>query len=125
MYRPKTVHDDIASDTLDRVNHDCDASTTKLFERFGCCNINHGEPATESWVAVVPTDAYLFPSYDTQHFKHLLLVDRVDCFYAYCGGKLGHRKNIDDLDSILINEFTDHDTHNFKRHACSAVLEHL
>jgi hypothetical protein len=76
-------------------------------------------------MAVVPSNAYLLTTNDLKHIKHFLLVDRVNCFDAYCCGELRHREDIDDLYSILIHKFAYHDAHYFKRHACSAVLQHL
>ncbi len=125
MNRPKAVHYDIASDGLYRIDNHSNTSPAQLFERFSCRNINHRKPASESRMAVVPSNAYLLTTNDLKHIKHLLLVDRVNCFDAYCCGELRHREDIDDLYSILIHEFTYHDAHYFKRHACSAVLQHL
>ena len=48
---------------------------------------------------------------------------------ALRGSELGVRGECEELtrnsDGEFIDEFTEHETHNFERNACSAVLEHL
>jgi hypothetical protein len=75
--------------------------------------INSGQPASETWMGMVP-------SYDdftslglSEHIGHVCLEDWIDGFDGNTGTTLGHSKDIDNLDSIIINKLSQHETHNF------------
>ena len=74
---------------------------------------------------VVPPNNHLGPSSLLEHLYHLSLKDVIDGFDGDGCAGLGHGEDVDHLDRVLVHEFAEHEAHDFHRHACTAVLEHL
>ena len=60
------------------------------------------------------------------HLVHeLLLEDGVDRLNGDSRTHLRHGKDINDRDRIVVDDFTNHETHDFEGHARAAMLHHL
>ena len=57
----------------------------------------------------------------SEHFHHPGLEHRVHGFNADSGTTLRHSKHIHHANCVLIDEFTQHKTHNFHRDTCAAM----
>ena len=63
---------------------------------------------------------------DLFHLVHeLLLENGIDRLNGDCRSHLRHGKDINDSDGVIVNDFADHETHDFERHASPAVLHHF
>jgi len=74
---------------------------------------------------VVPANTDLGATNLFQHFHHLLLVDGVNRFNADGGRDSRHREDVFDLYLEIVDEFSNHDAHHFKRNTSLAVLDHF
>lgn len=65
------------------------------------------------------------PSRLPQHLHHLHLENGVYSFDTDTSTALWHRKYIDHANCKVIDEFSQHQTHDFHGHACAAMTQHL
>lgn len=52
----ESIDDDLAFDGLDWVHDDCYCAWVELLERLLCVDINGREPASETWMGMVPSN---------------------------------------------------------------------
>ncbi len=74
---------------------------------------------------MVPTYLDLVTTYLFHHFHEFLLVNRINRLNTDSGSFLGHREYINNSDSVVINDFSNHESHDFERDARARMLEHL
>src|SRR3989338_4954329 len=55
----------------------------------------------------------------------MLLKNRIDGFDGNSSSTLGHRKHVDDTDSVLVHKSPQHQAHDLHRYSGPSVLEHL
>jgi hypothetical protein len=138
----ESIDDDLALDGLDGIDDDGNSTRVELLERLLRIDIDGRQPAAETGMRVVPADngfgseeaisiAVSCPEFVTlpaglsQHVHHLRLENGVHSLNADTSSTLRHSKDIHDLHSEVIDELAQHQAHDFHRHACAAVAEHL
>lgn len=60
-----------------------------------------------------------------EHVEHILLVDRVDGFYADGGSALRHSEYVSNLDGEVIDDLAEHQPHDLEGHSCACVFQHF
>lgn len=76
--------------------------------RFLSLNIGSWQPATETWMWMVPSNSDLVSSDLLHHVHEFLLINRVNGLYTNCGTSLRHRENIYYCNRIVIMDFSNH-----------------
>lgn len=71
---------------------------------------------------MVPSDDLFRTTCLLQHVEHHLLEDVVDGLDRDSRTRLWHGEDIGDLHSVLVNELSEHETHNFHRYTGTAVF---
>lgn len=63
---------------------------------------------------MVPADHDLIPADHFLVLKHFRLVGGVHSLHTDCRLQLGHREDVDHLNGVLIDELSQHDSHDFE-----------
>lgn len=121
----ESVNDDFSFDGLYGIDDNSDGAGCKLLERLLSVDIDRREPAAETRMRVVPAYDRLLTSRLPQHIHHLGLEDRVYSFNGDTSPGLRHRKHVYDAHCVIVDELSQHETHNFHRHTGAAVAQHL
>lgn len=119
---PEGVNDDLSFDGLNGVDHDRDRTRREGLERLLGVDIDTRQPTAKSWVGVIPPHDRFRPSGLFQHFEHSRLENVIDRFDGDSRPGLGHREDIDDLNSVVVHKLAQHETHDLHRHPGSAVF---
>lgn len=147
--QPECIDHDFALDGLDGIDDDGDGSWGKLLEALLGVDVDAGQPAAETRVRVVPsndgfgpmwrivisipapehgkdvTKLRCLPSCLSQHLHHLHLEHRVDGLDTDAGTTLWHGKHVHDTDSEIVDELSQHQSHDFHWYTCPAMSQHL
>ena len=67
--------------------------------------VNTRQPTPETRVRVIPPNNHFRTSCLFEQVDHLRLKDVVDTLYGISGATLRHSKDVDDLDSVLVDKF--------------------
>lgn len=125
IYGSECVDNDSAFDRLYWINYDGYCSGVKHLLRLLSLDICAWKPRSKPRMRVIPADAALVTTNLLHHVHELLLVNRIYWLNRDCGTHLRHWEYINYVDCVVIVNLTNHETHNFKRNACSTVLHHL
>jgi hypothetical protein len=94
----EAVNDDLALDTLNRVDHHCHRALVQRLKTLLCVNIDAGQPAAEAGVRVVPAHHHLRPVGLLQHLEHVGLEHGIHGLYGHTRPGLRHREDVHNLD---------------------------
>ena len=72
---------------------------------------------------MIPAHHYFTSACLFEQLCHFLLEYRVHCFYRYTSPRLWHCKYIDDSNCILVNELSQHKSHDLHRDASTCYFE--
>jgi len=88
-------------------------------------DVDTWEPASETWMRMVPSDNDLRSLCLFKHIKHVLLINWIYWFdWNWCSA-LRHSKYVDYFDCVIVNYLSQHQSHHLQRNTCSTVLKHF
>ena len=85
-------------------------------------DIGTGQPTTKARMGMVPPHNHFGSARLFEHVQHFRLKDRIYGFYTHGGSRLRHRKDVNTINCVIIDELTQHETHDFHGNSCSAML---
>ena len=121
----ESIDHHLALDRLDGIDDDGHSTRIELLLRLLSLHVCAGEPRAKPRMRMVPADHVLIAAHLLHLVHKLLLEDRVDRLDGHCRTLLRHREDIDDCDRVVVNDFTDHEAHDFEGHTSPAMLHHL
>lgn len=119
------IDDNLALHRLYRINNDSNGTGIQLLKALLGIDVNTGKPAAKTGMGMVPTDNHFGTTGLLEHVKHLCLEDGIDGFDGYASSTLRHGENINDGYGVVIDELTQHESHDFHGDPCSSVFEHF
>mmetsp|Transcript_120 Transcript_120/g.157 ORF Transcript_120/g.157 Transcript_120/m.157 type:complete len:260 (+) Transcript_120:259-1038(+) len=122
---PETVDDDLSLDGLYGIDDERDGSGVERLKAVLCVDVSGGEPASESWMGMVPSNHHFSSARLLEHVEHFGLEYRIDGFDGYGGTGLWHGKYVDAVDGVIVYELSEHEAHDFHGYTCSSVFEHF
>lgn len=121
----ESIDHDLALDRLHWVDDDTNSSVVQILPRLLGLHICAGEPAAETWMRVIPSDADLVSSDLLHHFHNCRLVNVIDGLYTDGGTTLRHGQHINDLNCVVIVDLSDHEAHDLEGNTRSGMLKHF
>jgi len=110
---------------LDRVDDHTYCLRVEHFLWFLGFDIGSRQPASETWMGVIPSNWNLISSDLLHHFHELGLIYCIDRLYTDSRSCLWHRENVDHSNGIIIVDFSNHEAHNLKWDTSSRMFQHL
>lgn len=133
------INDNLALDGLDGVDNNGDGAGVELLEGLLCVDIDGRQPAAKTGMGMVPA-YYGFRSKCSsqlivvtgrigmdeppglpQHIHHLCLEHWVDGLNTDTSSALGHRKHIHHANCEVIDELSQHQSHDFHGDTCATM----
>jgi len=125
IYTAECIDDYFSFHWLYRINDHSYSSRIESFLTSLSFYISAREPRSKTWMRMVPSDAALISAYLFHHVHEGLLIDWVNRFNRDRSSHLWHREDINDSDGVIIMDFSNHKTHDFKWDTCSAMFQHF
>ena len=125
IYTAECIDDYFSFYWLNRINDHSYSSWIKSFLTSLSFYICAWEPRSKTWMWVVPSDTALISANLFHHVHESLLIDWINRFNRDCSSHLWHWEYINDGDGVIIMNFSNHKTHDFKWDSCSAMFQHF
>jgi len=121
----ESVDHNFTFDWLNWIDDHTNSSWVESLLRLLGFNISSWQPASKTWMGMVPADTYLVSTHLLHHVHEFCLVNWINGLNTDSGTHLWHGEHVNAGDGIVILDFTDHKSHDLKWDTSSWMLQHL